>query len=71
MEATTLIDIEVDGKVVESMRDISIPAVGDSISIPSLNIVVRVNQRDWVFDEEQSHRAREELRCVLVCQKMR
>jgi len=69
MQAMTLIEIEVDRKRIESIRDISIPIVGDVISIGQLNIVIEVKRRHWVFDKDQSHRHRE-LRCVLECEKV-
>lgn len=60
-----MIEIEIDDKVTESIRDIFIPAVGDAISLHDK--VVRVKGRHWVIDKKQQ-RVRE-LRCILICEK--
>lgn len=76
---TTFIEIEVDGKTVFTMRDIQVPMVGDSITISGpdkssapmtagKSYAVDVKHRVWVKDTDQSTR-REELRCILICEK--
>ncbi len=69
MEATTLIEIEYNGKTIESIRDVSIPCIGDSLHLSSTTASVNpaifiVKKRHWVIDTNQSHRLRE-LRCIL------
>ena len=68
MESFTLIEFEVDGKVFESIRDLSIPIVGDFIHFKSSDRAYEIKRRHWVIDKGQSHRPRE-LRCILECER--
>ena len=77
----TMIEIEVGGKRIFSMRDFQVPMVGDSITISGpdkssapmtsgKSYAVDVKHRIWVKDTDQGSR-KEELRCILVCERSR
>lgn len=66
MKDLILIEVEVDGKLVERVRSITAPVAGDVMSINN-EYAVDIIKRHWVVDQSPS--GRKELRCILECKK--